>query len=240
MGAIYKCCYPHRVYGFWKIFWKFGQVPAIQHIIKEILFMLENVEKVQERLKSKLTAKRYIHTTGVRYTAAALAMRYGLSVEDASMAGVLHDCAKCFSDDELVRKCLKNNLECTETELRNGFLLHAKLGAYYAKKKYGIENEDIISAIRYHTTGKAGMKPLEAVVFTADYIEPGRKPLPHLEEVRRMAFVDIDEAVYQILDKTLGYLGEKAQTDNSGREIDVNTIEAFKYYRQIHKEKSHM
>ena len=81
--------------------------------------MLENVEKVQERLKSKLTPKRYIHTTGVRYTAAALAMRYGLSVEDASMAGVLHDCAKCFSDDELVRKCLKNNLECTEQEAGN-------------------------------------------------------------------------------------------------------------------------
>lgn len=200
--------------------------------------MLENVEKVQERLKSKLTPKRFIHTTGVRYTAAALAMRYGLSVEDASMAGVLHDCAKCFSDDELVRKCLKNNLECTDTELRNGFLLHAKLGAYYARKKYGIENEEIISAVRYHTTGRAGMKPLEAVIFTADYIEPGRKPLPHLEAVRRMAFVDIDEAVYQILDRTLGYLGEKAKTDNSGREIDIHTVEAFKYYRQIHDEKN--
>ncbi len=137
--------------------------------------MLENVEKVQERLKSKLTPKRYIHTTGVRYTAAALAMRYGLSVEDASMAGVLHDCAKCFSDDELVRKCLKNNLECTELEL--------------------------------------------------------------LEAVRRMAFVDIDEAVYQILDRTLGYLGDKAKTDNNGREIDIHTVEAFKYYRQIHVEK---
>ena len=140
-------------------------------------------------------------------------------------------------NDELVRKCLKNNLECTELELRNGFLLHAKLGAYYAKKKYGIENEEIISAIRYHTTGKAGMTPLEAVVFTADYIEPGRKPLPHLEAVRRMAFVDIDEAVYQILDRTLGYLGDKAKTDNNGREIDIHTVEAFKYYRQIHVEK---
>lgn len=200
--------------------------------------MLENVEKVQERLQSKLTPRRFIHTIGVRYTAASLAMRYGLSIEDASMAGVLHDCAKCFSDDELVKKCIKHNLECTDVELRNGFLLHAKLGAFYAKKKYGIENEDIISAIRYHTTGKAGMKPLEAVVFTADYIEPGRRVLPHIEEVRRMAFVDIDEAIYQILDRTLGYLGEQAQSDNNGREIEVHTIEAFKYYKRIHDEKN--
>ncbi len=200
--------------------------------------MLENVEKVQEKLQSKLTPKRFIHTIGVRYTAAALAMRYGLSIEDASMAGVLHDCAKCFTDDELVKKCIKHNLDCTEVEIRNGFLLHAKLGAFYAQKKYGIENEDIISAIRYHTTGRAGMKPLEAVVFTADYIEPGRRPLPHIEEVRRMAFVDIDEAIYQILDRTLGYLGEQAQTDNNGREIEIHTIEAFKYYKRIHDEKN--
>jgi len=200
--------------------------------------MLENVDKVQERLKSKLTSKRFIHTTGVRYTAAALAMRYGLDIEAASMAGVLHDCAKCYNDEELVRKCLKNHLECTGVELRNGFLLHAKLGAFYAKKKYGVDNEEIISAIRYHTTGRAGMKPLEAVIFTADYIEPGRRPLPHIEKVRRMAFVDIDEAVYQILDRTLGYLGEKAQTDNNGREIEVHTIEAFKYYKSIHDEKN--
>lgn len=200
--------------------------------------MLEDVERVQEKLQTRLTPKRFIHTVGVRYTAAALAMRYGLSVEDASMAGVLHDCAKCFTDDELIKKCLKHNLECTDVELRNGFLLHAKLGAFYAKKKYGVENEDIISAVRYHTTGKAGMKPLEAVIFTADYIEPGRKPLPHIEEVRRMAFVDIDEAIYQILDRTLGYLGEKAQTDNNGREIEVHTTEAFKYYKCIHDEKN--
>lgn len=200
--------------------------------------MLESVEKVQERLESKLTPKRFIHTIGVRYTAAALAMRYGLSIEDASMAGVLHDCAKCFTDDELIKKCLKNGIECTDVELRNGFLLHAKLGAFYAKKKYGVENEGIISAIRYHTTGKAGMKPLEAIIFTADYIEPGRKPLPHIEEVRRMAFVDIDEAIYQILDRTLCYLGEKAQTDNDGREIEIHTMEAFKYYKRIHDEKN--
>ncbi len=199
--------------------------------------MLEKVEEVQERLKSKLSNKRFIHTIGVRYTAAALAMRYKVSVEDASMAGVLHDCAKYFSDEDLIKKCAKHNLDCSDIELRNGFLLHSKLGAYYAKKKYGVQNEEIISAVRYHTTGKPGMSLLEAIIFTADYIEPNRKPLAHIDEVRRMAFVDIDEAVYNILDHTLDYLGESAKHDRSGREIDTHTIDAFVYYKKIHDEK---
>ncbi len=200
--------------------------------------MLDNVEKVQRKLKGKLTQKRMIHTIGVRYTAAALAMRYGVSIEAASMAGALHDCAKCLSDEELVDKCRKHNIECSEIELRNGFLLHAKLGAFYARNKYGIDDEEIISAIRYHTTGRPGMTMLEEIIFIADYIEPNRKPLPHLDAVRKMAFVDIDEAVFQTLDKTLDYLGEQAEKDERGREIDEHTVEAFKYYKKIHDNKN--
>lgn len=198
--------------------------------------MLDIIE-LQEKLKSKLTEKRFNHTLGVRYTAAALAMRYGVDIEAASYAGLLHDCAKCMTDEELVKKCKKNHIDCTEVELRNGFLLHAKLGAYYAEEKYGIQDEEIISAIRYHTTGKPGMSILETIVFTADYIEPGRKPLAHLDDIRKMAFVDLDEAVYQILYHTLEYLQEGKKTDSRGREIDSSTIEAYKYYKKIHDEK---
>ena len=198
--------------------------------------MLDIIE-LQERLKDKLTEKRFNHTQGVRYTAAALAMRYGADIEAASYAGLLHDCAKCMTDEELIKKCKKHQIDCTEVELRNGFLLHAKLGAYYAKKKYGVQDEEIISAIRYHTTGRPGMSILEAIVFTADYIEPGRKPLAHLDDIRKMAFVDLDEAVYQILYYTLEYLQGDKKVDARGREIDNRTIEAYKYYKKIHDEK---
>lgn len=200
--------------------------------------MTDEIQKIQSKLKNKLTEKRYIHTLGVQYTAAALAMRYKVSIDDASKAGLLHDCAKNYSNEELIKRCHKHNIDITEIELRNGFLLHAKLGAYYAKSKYGIENESILSAIRYHTTGKTGMNMLEKIIFTADYIEPSRKPLPNLDDIRSLSFVDIDEAVYRILDATLNYLGNDAATDNKGREIDNHTIEAFRYYKAIHDNKN--
>ena len=199
--------------------------------------MYDELQNIQAKLKNKLTEKRYVHTLGVQYTSAALAMRYKISIFDASLAGLLHDCAKNYSDDELIKRCLKHNIKVSDVEKRNGFLLHAKLGAYYAKSKYGVENEEVISAIRYHTTGKPGMSTLEAIVFTADYIEPSRKPLPNLDDIRSMAFVDLDEAVYQILDSTLNYLGDKAVTDNKGREIDNHTVEAYNYYKKLHDNK---
>ena len=81
------------------------------------------------------------------------------------------------------------------------------------------------------------MSTLEAIVFTADYIEPSRKPLPNLDDIRNMAYIDLDEAVYMILDSTLNYLGSEAKTDNKGREIDSNTVEAYIYYKKIHDSK---
>lgn len=196
-----------------------------------------DIQKIQSKLKEKLTEKRYIHTIGVQYTAAALAMRYRVPLNDAMAAGLLHDCAKNYTNEELIKKCQKNDIEITDVEHRNGFLLHAKLGACYAKSKYGVDNEGILSAIRYHTTGKPGMSVLEKIIFTADYIEPSRKPLPQLDDIRSMAYVDIDEAVYQILDSTLNYLGSDAKTDNKGREIDGHTVKAYLYYKEIHDNK---
>ena len=87
--------------------------------------MCDDIQKIQSKLKTKLTEKRYIHTLGVQYTSAALAMRYRISIFDASMAGLLHDCAKNYSNEELIKRCQKNDIDITDVELRNGFLLHA-------------------------------------------------------------------------------------------------------------------
>ena len=198
--------------------------------------MKEEYTRIQEKLKKKLSEKRYAHTVGVSYTAAAMAMRYGLNVDDVAMAGLLHDCAKYMSDEELIEKCNKYGIKCSDTELRNGYLLHAKLGAYLAREKYEIKNDEICSAIRYHTTGKPAMTILEAIVFTADYIEPGRKILPNFKLIRSMAFVDIDEAVYLILKNTLSYLNDERKSEDN-KEIDEHSVEAYKYYKKIHDEK---
>lgn len=199
--------------------------------------MKDEYNKIKEKLSKKLSVKRFDHTIGVSYTAAAMAMRYGLNVDRTAMSGLLHDCAKYMTDDELIEKCTKYGIECSETELRNGYLLHAKLGAYLSKEKYGIEDEEICSAVRYHTTGKPAMSVLEAIVFTADYIEPGRKVLPNFKLIRSMAFVDLDEAVYLILKNTLSYLNDEKEAEQSQKEIDKHSVEAYKYYKKIHDEK---
>ena len=199
--------------------------------------MKDEYNKIKEKLSKKLSVKRFDHTIGVSYTAAAMAMRYGLNVDRAAMAGLLHDCAKYMTDDELIEKCTKYGIECSETELRNGYLLHAKRGAYLSKEKYGIEDEEICSAVRYHTTGKPAMSVLEAIVFTADYIEPGRKVLSNFKLIRSMAFVDLDEAVYLILKNTLSYLNDEKESEQSQKEIDKHSVETYKYYKKIHDEK---
>ena len=199
--------------------------------------MTETILKMQKKVKRYLDKDRYDHTIGVMHTAGCLAMRYGANLEQALTAGLLHDCAKYMTDDELIEKCTKYGIECSETELRNGYLLHAKLGAYLSKEKYGIEDEEICSAVRYHTTGKPAMSVLEAIVFTADYIEPGRKVLSNFKLIRSMAFVDLDEAVYLILKNTLSYLNDEKEAEQSQKEIDKHSVEAYKYYKKIHDEK---
>lgn len=195
--------------------------------------MQEEIERLQKKLKSKLPEKRYYHTVGVRYIAEALAMRYGADIEQAAYAGVLHDCAKYCSGERMIEKCQKHDIAITEVEQENPQLLHAKLGAYYAKRRYGVEDEEILSAIRWHTTGRAKMSLLEKIVFLADYIEPHRKIIPMLEEIRSMAFRDLDLAVYMTLQNTLSYLEGQGGSGRRAKYYDSNTIMAWEYYKEL-------
>ena len=151
-------------------------------------------------------------------------MRYGGNVCDAQAAGLLHDCAKCLSDKKRLKICEKHHIPISKVERKNPFLLHAKAGAYLARKKYGVKNQDILSAIQNHTTGRKEMSLLEKIVFVADYIEPSRKHAPNLAEIRKMAFLDLDGALLKILEDTLSYL------EISGGDIDPMTEETRKYY----------
>lgn len=180
------------------------------------------MEKVQD-------AKRFAHTLGVEFTAAALAMRYQADVTDAQIAGLLHDCAKCLTDEKRVDICEKHQIPMTEIERRNPFLLHAKVGEYLAREKYGITNPDILNAIRFHTTGRENMSLLEKIVFIADYIEPGRRQAPNLADIRQLAFTDLNAAMLKILEDTLSYL--KA----TGGELDPMTEITYEYCRRQSK-----
>ncbi len=173
-----------------------------------------DLRKVRKDMEKELDAKRFEHTLGVAYTAAALAMRYGADPAKAQIAGMLHDCAKCMSNKKKLQLCRKHNIEVTEVELKNPFLLHAKVGSFIAMKKYGVTDKDIINAILNHTTGRPGMSLLEKIIYVADYIEPGRKQAPNLPQIRVMAFQDLDKTLLLILKNTLLYLGSlDGQTD---------------------------
>lgn len=184
----------------------------------------EDIAELRTKIKKTQDKKRFEHTLGVTYTAACLAMCYDVDTERAEIAGLLHDCAKCLSNDKKVELCKKQSIEINMTEAKNPFLLHAKAGAYLAQYKYGIGDEDILNAVRYHTTGRPGMSTLEKIIFIADYIEPGRDHSARLPELRRLAFRDLDRAMAEILKDTLSYL------DGSENEIDPMTRKTYDYY----------
>lgn len=187
------------------------------------------MEVIRKRLKKELDSYRYQHTLGVMYTAASMAMRYSVDLTDAMLAGLLHDCAKCIPDDEKIRMCEKYQIHLTDIELQNTALIHPKLGAYLAKKEYGVEKSEILDAIAWHTTGHPKMTDLEKIIFIADYIEPGRISAPNLSEIRKISFENLDIAMFRILDDTLLYLAKK------GGVIDPATEETYRYYKNIWK-----
>lgn len=183
-----------------------------------------NLSKIENKLEKKLPSKRFEHTKGVRYTCGCLAMKYGYDIEKAQLAGLLHDCAKYMSDKEILEKCKKHGIEITNEELASPHLLHGKLGAFYAKKKYDIDDAEILEAITYHTTGKPNMSLLCKILYIADYIEPNRKIIPGLDEIRKYAFEDLNKAVLAKINNMSKYLTEK--------NIEITGIakETFDYY----------
>ena len=109
-------------------------------------------------------------------------------------------------------------------------LTHAFLGAEVAKRDYGVENEENLNAIKYHTTGKPDMTLLEKIVFIADYIEEGRKKFDTLEESRRLAFENIDKAMAFILKHTIEYVKQR------GRTLHPLSVSAYEYYKKFEEE----
>lgn len=203
---------------------------------------MTELEKLRKEMEKALEPKRYEHTLSVAYTAANLAAVHGADIDKALIAGMLHDCAKCLSYKKQMAICEKNHISLTETEkAENSPLLHAKAGSVLAKQAYGIVDEDILNAIRYHTTGRPDMSLLEKVIYIADYIEPGRKHvkrtgeaddlyLQNLTDARKLAYHDIDAAMRRILQDTLAHLAMK------GAQTEPMTRETFEYYQKLRQE----
>ena len=167
---------------------------------------MELIDKIKEDLKNTLSERRYIHSLGVMEMAVELAQIYNVDEKKAELAGLLHDNAKEMTPEELLKYVDDNNIKISEVERINTKILHGKIGADIAKKKYGVSKE-IQEAIEYHTTTNPNMTTLDKIVFVADKIELNRKSENFdIEFERKLAKENLDKAVLVILDNTTKYL----------------------------------
>ena len=190
------------------------------------------INEIRKKLKKELDKSRYEHTIGVMFTAGSLAMAHGYDFEKAMLAGLLHDCAKCRSTSDKIDLCKKHDILISPAERENPGLLHAKAGMVLAQECYEVTDPQILHAIKVHTTGEPDMNILDKIIYIADYIEPMRCEAPRLDEIRQIAFQDLNQCVAEILYDTLRYL--------SGRKgsIDPSTQMTYEFYRPYGKEHS--
>lgn len=164
-----------------------------------------NIDEMKSKLKESLSKERYIHSIRVMELSENLALHYKIDVNKAKIAGLLHDCAKNISRYEEYALLNKYGIVLDEIQKQSHSLIHSILGLYVAKEKYFITDEEILEAIYWHTTGRAGMTMLEKVVFIADYIEPGRT-FDIAKKVREHVYNDIDRCILLCTEATILYL----------------------------------
>lgn len=181
-----------------------------------------SIEKVSEWLKNNLSEERYFHTLGTANKAKELALRFGEDIEKAYVAGLLHDCAKCFDNDKLL-SIITNNLDVNESEMLNYKTLHAPVSAYIAEREFGVEDEDILSAIRWHTLGKLNMTNFEKIVFLADKIEPNTREKDYIDKIELLLEQDkgLDKALLKCYKETIKSLVKR------DLKICLTTIEIY-------------
>jgi len=155
-------------------------------------------------LKDNLNEERYIHTLGTAECARELAIKYRLDSEKAYLAGLLHDCAKCFSNDKLL-DIIHKHLQVEECEMLNYKTLHAPVSAYIAEKEFHVTDKEILSAIRWHTLGKLDMTDFEKIIFLADKIEPNTRDKEYSSEIRSLLDEEkgLDKALLRCYKETI-------------------------------------
>lgn len=162
-----------------------------------------------QKVKERLPEKRFNHVLGVMNTAVVLAKQYGVPEEQARIAAILHDVAK-FADREWMRGIIeKENMDPLLLDYHHE-LWHAPVGAYLASYEFGVDDEKILDAIRYHTTGRAGMSDLEKIIYTADMIEPSRK-FPGVDRLRAMKNDGLDRLMEASIRQSIEFLASKNQ-----------------------------
>lgn len=175
-------------------------------------------EEMQAELKRRLKPTRFAHSLGVADTAVFLAKRFGVDTWKARIAGLLHDCAREYRNEDLVAEAEKRGIPVSDVERAMPLLLHAYVGARRVREVYGVEDAEIEQAIWRHSVGAADMTDLDKVVWYADMIEPNRV-YPEVEELRRLAReATLDAMVLEGLTQTILFVVQ------GGRLIHPDTV----------------
>lgn len=179
-----------------------------------------NYEAMKQELSRRLKKKRYEHSLGVADTAAMLAARFGVDVEKARIAGLLHDCAREYAVTELAFEAARRSIDYGEVERAMPLLLHAYVGAKRAAELYGVDDDEIRQAIRRHTVGGEHMTKLDKIIYFADMIEPQRD-YPEVKALRELArTAELDEMLLEGLSKSIEFILQ------TGRLIHPATVAA--------------
>lgn len=180
------------------------------------------IDSIREYLKNSISSKRFIHSVNVSDTAVKLAELYGCSCEKAEIAGLVHDCARELDRRQMLDCIDKEGIVVDDLTMSIGELLHGPAAVHICKRVFNINDEEILSAVRYHTTGKENMSLLEKIIYLADFIEPSRT-FKGVEELRELTFKDLDRALLFAFDSSIEYIMEK------NAPIHVNTILSRNY-----------
>ena len=186
-----------------------------------------NTDFIEKYITDNFSEKRRIHTYGVRDTSMMLARKYGADPEKARACSLYHDMFRRATDEQIDEYIEKYGLD--PKYRHDPDLAHSKIAAIYMNNEMGIEDEDMLNAVAYHTTGRAGMSTLEKVIFLADSIEPARD-YPTVNYLRELAEDDLDEACLALLERSEDYLRLK------GREMDPDSISFMNELREELKE----
>ena len=183
---------------------------------------MNNNEEYIRIIKGRLSEERFEHSMNVAKAAAQLAEKYGADAEKAYTAGILHDITKEETHEAQKEYITENGIALTELEKLNGKVLHQLSGALFCRLELGIDDEDILGAVRYHTTGRRDMTLLEKVVYTADFISAERC-YPDVEVMREKAQRSLEEAMLYSLRWTVRDLSSKTML------IHPDTLECYNW-----------
>ena len=172
---------------------------------------------IKQYIESYLTEKRKRHTYAVALEAVSLARLYGADEQKAQIAALFHDIYRGKPVEILDSFVREFGLD--DSYLGNSNLSHGKIAAIIMKRDFEIRDEDIINAVAYHTTGRAGMSDLEKIIYLADAIEPGRR-YPGVEELRRLAYTNLNKACIKAMSRSIDYIKSR------GMELDRDTLRA--------------